>query len=407
MNELIDCGYDSAQTALLATQSPDLHAQLAMPSTPNSSRPDIATVRAYLASVDGVSEVHDLHIWDLSTTETALTAHLIFPGGFPSDGKRHEICSELKEHFPIGHSTIQIETGDAGQTCELAPITWCSLRRPWRRLQRRRHNWPATCWRRPKFDHLNLAVNARDAMPGGGKLTVETMNTHLDDAYARQHVDLAPGQYVMVAVSDTGSGMPPEVAERAFEPFFTTKGVGEGTGLGLSQVYGFVKQSGGHVKIYSEMGQGTTVKIYLRRELVERAVAGTDDEAETRAPAGSVREIILVVEDEAQVRTVSVAALRDLGYTVRHAASGAEALQVLDGLSHVALLFTDVVMPGMSGRQLADAACARQPGLKVLYTTGYTPNAIVHSGVVDVGVELLPKPFTVDQLARKVRKVLG
>ncbi|MGJ7512523.1 ATP-binding protein [Variovorax sp. GT1P44] len=252
---------------------------------------------------------------------------------------------------------------------------------------------------------LNLAVNARDAMPGGGKLTIETMNTHLDDAYAAQN-DVPPGQYVMVAVSDTGCGMPPQILERAFDPFFTTKKVGQGTGLGLSQVYGFVKQSGGHVKIYSETGQGTTVKVYLRRELSAASAGRVEEGAEAAVPVGSPQEIILVVEDEPDVRKVSVFALRSLGYTVRHAGSGKEALDLLEELRGVSLLFTDVVMPGMTGRQLVDAALVRQPGLKVLYTTGYTPNAIVHSGVMDPGVELLTKPFTVDQLARKVRRLL-
>jgi CheY-like chemotaxis protein len=210
----------------------------------------------------------------------------------------------------------------------------------------------------------------------------------------------------MIAISDTGDGMPAEVAERAFDPFFTTKGVGKGTGLGLSQVYGFVKQSGGHVKIYSEPGHGTTVKIYMRRSVGPATQDARSLQAES-PPNGSVEEIVLVVEDETGVRRLTVDALRELGYTVRHAASGPEALKALESLGAVALLFTDVVMPGMSGRQLADAAREKRPDLKVLYTTGYTPNAIVHNGVVDGDAELLMKPFTIDQLARKVRKVLA
>ncbi|MFO1061381.1 MAG: ATP-binding protein [Dongiaceae bacterium] len=257
---------------------------------------------------------------------------------------------------------------------------------------------------------LNLAVNARDAMPGGGKLTIETLNAHLDDDYAAQHHEVVAGQYVAVAVSDTGTGMPPEVAARAFDPFFTTKKSGLGTGLGLSQVYGFVKQSGGHVKIYSEPGQGTTVKVYLPRDSAAAAAAlASIDGMPVPAlvpPGGSPEEIILVVEDDERVRGTTVAALRELGYTVRHAASGEQALDLLQQMPQLRLLFTDVVMPGMSGRALAEEAARRRPGIKVLYTTGYTANAIVHNGVVDRGVELIPKPFALDQLARKVRSVL-
>jgi signal transduction histidine kinase len=254
---------------------------------------------------------------------------------------------------------------------------------------------------------LNLAVNARDAMPGGGKLTIETLNAHLDDDYAAQHHEVTAGQYVAVAVTDTGSGMTPEVVARAFDPFFTTKRSGLGTGLGLSQVYGFVKQSGGHVKIYSEPGHGTTVKIYLPRDSGAAALASVDGmPVPALVPPGSPEEIILVVEDDARVRDTTVAALRELGYTVRHAASGEQALGLLQEMPRLRLLFTDVVMPGMSGRALAEEAARRRPGIKVLYTTGYTANAIVHNGVVDRGVELIPKPFALDQLARKVRSVL-
>jgi signal transduction histidine kinase/ActR/RegA family two-component response regulator len=254
---------------------------------------------------------------------------------------------------------------------------------------------------------LNLAVNARDAMPAGGRLTVETMNAHLDDAYARAHAEVSAGQYIVVAVSDSGAGMPSEVVERAFDPFFTTKRAGEGTGLGLSQVHGFVKQSGGHVKIYSELNQGTTIKIYLRREqdLLNKQPEGFAS-PESIMPLGSTDEIILVVEDDDAVRKTSVNLLRELGYTVRHAGSGQQALELLERQPGVALLFTDIVMPGMTGRQLAEAVLDRHGPIPVLYTTGYTSNAIVHNGVVDPDVELLSKPFTADQLARKVRKAL-
>ena len=253
---------------------------------------------------------------------------------------------------------------------------------------------------------LNLCVNGRDAMPEGGRLTLETSNAHLDDAYASAEPDVTAGQYVMISVTDTGLGMPAEVISRAFDPFYTTKGVGRGTGLGLSQVYGFVKQSGGHVKIYSEPGVGTTVKLYLPRS--QASAAGPETVA--AAPATSLRavegEVVLVVEDEARVRQVSVEALRDLGYRVVHAPDGARALVELDAQPRVDLLFTDIVMPDMNGRKLADEVIRRRAQVKVLYTTGYTRNAIVHNGVLDAGVALLPKPFTINQLATKVRQVL-
>ena len=249
---------------------------------------------------------------------------------------------------------------------------------------------------------LNLCVNARDAMPEGGKLTIETANTWLDDAYAAAHADVAAGQYVAICVTDTGAGMSKETLERAFDPFYTTKGIGKGTGLGLSQVFGFVKQSGGHVKIYSEVGQGTTVKMYLPRFTGEAPV----EDAPHETYVGGGDEIILVVEDDADVRLVSVDSLRALGYTVIHAEDGPSALALMDKHPKIDLLFTDVVMPGMSGRQLADKTRETRPEIKVLYATGYTRNAVVHNGMLDAGVALLSKPFTIDQLAAKVRSVL-
>jgi signal transduction histidine kinase len=253
---------------------------------------------------------------------------------------------------------------------------------------------------------VNLAVNARDAMPGGGKLTIETANVDLDDRYASQHVEVTPGQYVMVSVTDTGSGMPADVAARAFEPFFTTKEAGKGTGLGLSQVFGFVKQSGGHVKIYSEQGRGTAVKVYLPKSL--GANEPDDRKLSPHAlPKGTVDTVILVVEDETMVRKTTVSGLRELGYTVVHAGLPREALAILDARPEIALLFTDVVLPDMSGRELADLARAKAPRLRVLFTTGYTRNAIVHNGLVDPGVAFLPKPFTLAQLAAKVSQALG
>ncbi|AZV19980.1 MULTISPECIES: CHASE3 domain-containing protein [unclassified Mesorhizobium] len=252
---------------------------------------------------------------------------------------------------------------------------------------------------------LNLAVNARDAMGDDGKLTIETANSHLDDSYAAAHAEVAAGQYVMIAVSDTGSGMTPDVIAKAFEPFFTTKAVNKGTGLGLSQVFGFVKQSGGHVNIYSEPGEGTTIKIYLPRYFgAEEPAVTTRRGDNTAAP---VTETILVVEDDARVRVSTTEAIRELGYTVIHAASGEEALQKLAENPNVALLFTDIVMPVMNGRKLAEEAVARMPLLKVIFTTGFTRNAVVHNGVLDHDVHFLAKPFTIEQLAAKLRDVLG
>ena len=250
---------------------------------------------------------------------------------------------------------------------------------------------------------LNLAVNARDAMPDGGKMTIETGNVYLDDAYCRQYPDVRRGQYVQVSVTDTGAGMTKEIVERAFEPFFTTKQAGQGTGLGLSQVYGFVKQSGGHVKIYSEVGEGTTIKMYLPR-FTGQASPSAETRSEPRR--GRSGECILVVEDDADVRAYVVETLRGLGYDVLEAAGGEEALALIDRHNTISLLLTDVVMPGQNGRKLAEAARQRQPSLKVLYMTGYSRNAIVHQGRLDPGVELLQKPLTSEQLAATVRKVL-
>ena len=251
---------------------------------------------------------------------------------------------------------------------------------------------------------VNLAVNARDAMAEGGKLTIETACAHVDDDYAREF-EIEAGQYVLICVTDTGAGMTHEVMAKAFDPFYTTKAVGKGTGLGLSQVFGFVRQSGGHVKIYSEIGHGTTVKVYLPRFHGDGAVI-TPKRAETPVRGGEATEIVMVVEDEERVRTYSVEALRELGYTVVSAASGPEALRMIEAGQRVTLLFTDVVMPEMTGRQLADAAIEKLPELKVLYTTGYTRNAVVHNGVIDPGTNFLPKPFSMDQLAVKVRGAL-
>jgi CheY-like chemotaxis protein len=253
---------------------------------------------------------------------------------------------------------------------------------------------------------LNLAVNARDAMQEGGKLTIETANAFLDEAYAALHESVTAGQYVLIAVSDTGTGMSRDVAEKAFEPFFTTKEVGQGTGLGLPQVYGFVKQSGGHVKFYTEPGKGTTVKLYLPRLVVVDAPVEAVPERPPQ-PAGILGETVLVVEDDEDVRSYSADILRDLGYRAIEAPDGPAALRLLDAESAIRLLFTDVGLPGgLDGRQLADEAKRRRPEIKVLFTTGYARNAIVHQGRLDPGVELIVKPFTASSLAAKIRQVL-
>jgi signal transduction histidine kinase/ActR/RegA family two-component response regulator len=249
---------------------------------------------------------------------------------------------------------------------------------------------------------LNLAINARDAMPNGGRLTIETANAHVDEDYAAVHDEVTPGQYTLISVSDTGCGMSRETMARAFEPFYSTKGVGKGTGLGLSMVYGFAKQSGGHVKLYSEVGSGTTVKLYLPRAdatAVESAAA-VDEER-----GGS--ETVLVAEDDEMMRGHVTRILRDLGYNVIVSSNGPEALAIIDSGVAFDVLLTDIVMPGgMSGRALADAAARRRPGLKVLYMSGYSENAIIHHGRLDPGVHLLRKPYRRRELATKLRRVL-
>ncbi|MEH3105713.1 MAG: type II toxin-antitoxin system ParD family antitoxin [Sphingomonas fennica] len=251
---------------------------------------------------------------------------------------------------------------------------------------------------------LNLAINARDAMNGSGRLTIELANASLDDAYARRHEEVTPGQYVMLAVTDTGTGMSQEVMERVFEPFFSTKGEGKGSGLGLSMVYGFVKQSGGHVKIYSEVGEGTTIRLYL-----PRAMAAEDVEvAVDTGPVAGGSETVLVVEDDEGVRATVVEMLSDLGYRVLKAVDAQSALNVVESGIPIDLLFTDVVMPGaLKSPEMARRARERLPSLAVLFTSGYTENSIVHGGRLDAGVELLSKPYTREALARKVRHVLA
>jgi PAS domain S-box-containing protein len=252
---------------------------------------------------------------------------------------------------------------------------------------------------------LNLALNARDAMPDGGKLVIETRNVHLDEGYASMHNDLTVGDYVMIAVSDTGTGISAENIEKVFDPFFTTKEVGKGTGLGLSMVFGFVKQSGGHIKIYSEVGHGTSVKIYLPRSI------GPGQSAEGTTPLAQVaggNETVLIVEDDALVRKYVIAQIASLGYSTLEAANAGDALKIIDDDVPIDLLFTDIIMPGsMNGRQLSDEALRRRPSLKVLFTSGYTENAIVHHGRLDAGVLLLPKPYRKSELAKMIRVALA
>jgi CheY-like chemotaxis protein len=251
---------------------------------------------------------------------------------------------------------------------------------------------------------LNLAINARDAMDGQGKLTIEVGNAFFDEEYVRKHADVNAGQYVMLAVSDTGSGMPAQVIAQAFEPFFSTKPEGKGTGLGLSMVYGFVKQSGGHITIYSEVGHGTTIRMYLPRTLeAEDIIVAVEEQV---VIGGS--ETILVVEDDDQVRGIVVDLLRELGYQVLKAVDAQSAFAIVESGVKIDLLFSDVVMPGpMRSPELARKARERLPNIAVLFTSGYTQNAIVHGGRLDPGVELLSKPYTRDALARKIRHVIS
>jgi CheY-like chemotaxis protein len=267
--------------------------------------------------------------------------------------------------------------------------------------------WPTLCDpNQLESALLNLAINARDAMPGGGRLTIETANAHLDDAYAAAQCNVTPGQYVALCVSDTGTGMSPEVMARVFDPFFTTKPLGQGTGLGLSMVYGFAKQSNGHVRIYSEEGRGTTVKLYLPRHW---GSAGDEAKPETamlgaRAGTGGT---VLIVEDEALVRMLIVEVLEDLGYASLEAGGAVSALRVFESGTRVDLLITDVGLPGsLNGRQLADAARELRPDLKVLFITGYAQNAAIGNGVLEPGMAMMTKPFALDALAAKIRAMI-
>ncbi len=252
---------------------------------------------------------------------------------------------------------------------------------------------------------VNLAVNARDAMPLGGRITIETSNAEIDETYAKTHMGVKPGEFVMIAVSDTGHGMDSATRQNIFEPFFTTKQHGKGTGLGLATVYGTVKQSGGDIWVYSEPGQGTTFKLYFPR-VAEPVSAGLMEDSVHNSHGSS--ETVMLVEDETQVRDLEVRMLRQLGYTVLAAANGEQALDASRAHpGEISLLVTDVVMPNMSGKQVADALVSSRPGLRVLYLSGYTENTVVNHGVLDSNVDFLSKPFTSEALARKVREILS
>jgi PAS domain S-box-containing protein len=266
--------------------------------------------------------------------------------------------------------------------------------------------WPTLCDpNQLESALLNLVINARDAMPDGGKLTIETCNAHLDEAYIAAQRDVKPGQYVCICVTDTGTGMPPDVIGRAFDPFFTTKPIGQGTGLGLSMVYGFARQSEGHAKIYSEVGQGTTIKIYLPRY---RGETDAEIEAATlaEAPRAESGETVLVVEDEPVVRSLIIEVLEDLGYRPLEAADGPEGLKLLQSRRRIDLLITDVGLPGLNGRQLADAARERRRDLKVLFITGYAENATLAAGFLEPGMQMITKPFAADALAQRIRSII-
>lgn len=315
-----------------------------------------------------------------------LTARLLaFSRRQPLDPKPLDLNLVVRDSTELLHRTL-------GETIELETVLGARL-------------WPVEIDQNQlESAILNLAVNARDAMAGKGKLTIETSNTMLDDSYTATDSEVVPGQYASVSISDTGSGMTAETLSRVFEPFYTTKEVGKGTGLGLSMVYGFVKQSAGHITIYSEPGEGTTVRLYFPRYRGDLPAAQTDECLPT--PGGLKDEIILVVEDNDDVRSYSVMMLNELGYSVIEAADGDAAMVHLQRPGRIDLLFTDIVLPGRTGRELATEAQALRPGLRVLFTTGYSRNAIIHHGRLDAGVHLLTKPFTYDQLAQRIRDVL-
>ncbi len=266
--------------------------------------------------------------------------------------------------------------------------------------------WPTLC------DHnqlenalLNLCINARDAMPDGGRLTIETANTSLDERGARER-DMMPGQYVTICVTDTGTGMTPDVIARAFDPFFTTKQLGQGTGLGLSMIYGFAKQSGGQVRIYSEVGDGTTMRIYLPRHCVKPEAEQAQAEL-AESPRAGVGETVLVIDDEPTVRMLVTEVLEELGYAAIEAADGISGLKVLQSDTRIDLLITDVGLPGGNGRQVADAARRVRPKLKVLFITGYAENAVFGHGRLEPGMQVMTKPFAMQALPSRIKGLIA
>jgi CheY-like chemotaxis protein len=346
----------------------------------------------------------------LRNTDPAISAPLLKPAEAAMKGARsaakltHRLLAFARQQplapKPVDVRTLVADMADmmtrmAGETVKIETVSGAGL-------------WPALADENQLENALlNLVVNARDAMPNGGQITVETSNAYLDESYVAPIGDIKAGQYVMLSVSDTGTGIPPDKIDKVFEPFFTTKPPGQGTGLGLAMIHGFVKQSGGHIRIYSEVNEGTTVKIYLprmpaadpspveppeRKQPVARAVAG---------------ETILLVEDDDGVRDYAVDVLRDAGYQVIALADGKSALAALSETERVDILFTDVVLGGdINGRQLAEEFSKQRPGVPVLFTTGYTRNAIVHHGRLDAGVNLLNKPYTSQQLGDKLRELI-
>ena len=252
---------------------------------------------------------------------------------------------------------------------------------------------------------LNLSINARDAMPDGGTLTIETTNAHLDHAYAAANSDVDPGQYVCICVTDTGTGMTPDVSARAFDPFFTTKPIGQGTGLGLSMIYGFARQSDGHVKIDTTPGMGSTIRLYLPRFTGEGDVQATPEQGAEANPSGG-GQTVLVVEDEALVRLLIVDVLAELGYKALEAADGPSGLRILQSPQRIDLLITDIGLPGLNGRQVADAARLQRPELKILFMTGYAENAAINNGILSPGMQMITKPFAMDALTRRIRDLV-
>ena len=253
---------------------------------------------------------------------------------------------------------------------------------------------------------LNLSINARDAMPTGGKLTIETCNARLDDAYTAKQRDVNPGQYVCICVTDSGTGMTKDIIAKAFEPFFTTKPIGQGTGLGLSMIYGFTRQSEGYARIYSEVGNGTTIKLYLPRYYGKAEDAEESQVELTEAQRAEAGEVVLVVEDEIAVRDLVVDVLQELGYRAIEAADGPSGLKLLQSKIRIDLLVTDIGLPGLNGRQLADAARVSRPDLKVLFMTGYAENATIANGFLEPGMEMITKPFAIDALVTRVRDMI-